>query len=448
MATNVLLPQWGMNMEDGVLTKWLVKEGDAVAAGQALVDVETAKINSALESPVDGVVAHIMTPEGATVKVGEIVVVIGAPGESVPRPESAKPQASGTAAVRQSQPSRQPQAAQRVGRAQVTPVARRLARDAGIDADAISGTGPNGRVTEQDVRDAIEAAKAPAETHVRRQVVPAARKLAADNGIDIESVSGTGPNGRVLVDDVVRAIARQKTMPVRETIALSGLRRVIAERMMQSAQGMAQVTLTTEADVTEMVALREALVSRWRSERIRPLDLDIIIKAVAESLAEHPRLNAHLVGDEIRLMERINVGAAMAVPDGLVVPVVADADSKSALEIAKRVRELAEGSRKGTLGYDDMTNATFTITSLSSYDIDAFTPLIDPPQVAILGVGRVVDKPAVHRGAIAVRSMMYLSLTFDHRALDGVPAGEFLKAVKSRLEDPWWIDPAARAQEA
>ena len=179
-----------------------------------------------------------------------------------------------------------------------------------------------------------------------------------------------------------------------------------------------------EADLTEAVWLREELVVQWRSHRIRPLDLDLIVKATAEALKEHPRFYATLANDELRLMEEINVGVAMAVQDGLMVPVVKRADEKDLLSVAREVRALADRSRKGALSVDDVTGATFTVTSLAGYDVDAFTPIIDPPHVAILGV---------------VRSMMSLSLTFDHRALDGVPAGEFLQALRGKLEEPSWL---------
>ena len=183
-----------------------------------------------------------------------------------------------------------------------------------------------------------------------------------------------------------------------------------------------------------------------RPHRIRPLDLDIIVKATAEALKEHPRLNATLVNNEIRLLSEINVGTAMAVPDGLLVPVIRQAAEKDLLSIAREIREMADKSRKGALSVDDMIGASFTITSLANYDIDAFTPIIDPPQVAILGVGRIVEKPAVHNGEIAIRSMMFLSLAFDHRALDGVPAGEFLRTLKSRLEAPSWMTSDVQGQ--
>ena len=204
---------------------------------------------------------------------------------------------------------------------------------------------------------------------------------------------------------------------------------------------MSQVTLTTEADMTEAVRLREGLVSQWRRHRIRPLDLDLIVNATAAALKQHPQLNAALVGDEVRLLGDVNLGVAMAVPEGLVVPVIKGADEKDLLTIAGEIRALEDKSRKGDLSVDDMLGGTFTVTSLASYDVDAFTPIIDPPQVAILGVGRISEKPAVHQGQVTVRSMMFLSLTFDHRALDGVPAGELLQAVKQGLEQPAWMMP-------
>ena len=440
MATNVLLPQWGMNMEDGLLVKWLVAEGDTVEAGQPLVEIETAKINSELEAPVSGVVAHIMSEEGTTVDVGTIVVVIGEPGESVPRPSTAKPERPSRARRRAQAPT---DGGARAA-AQVTPVARRLARQNEVSLDLVQGTGPGGRITEGDVRQAMET-RASREAAGRVQVVPAARKLASEHGVNLAQVHGTGPGGRVLVADVEEALqaraepAAQPAGAVSEVITLTGLRKTIADRMMQSVQSMAQVTLTTEADVTESVRLVADLVSEWRPHRLRPLDQDLVVKATAAALAEHPRLNATLVGNELRLMEDVNVGVAMAVPDGLMVPVIRDANEKDLLSLAKEMRDLANKARKGDLSVDDVTGATFTITSLASLEIDAFTPIIDPPQVAILGVGRIVEKPAIHDGKVVARSMMFLSLAFDHRALDGVPAGEFLRAVKGKLEEPSWM---------
>jgi len=432
MATNVLLPQWGMNMEDGTLTRWLVSEGDEIAEGQPLVEVETAKINSELESPASGVVYHIMAAEGSLVKVGELVAVIGEPGENPPRPEPGAATSPGGARRRQRRRDARPAGG---GSRQVTPVARRLARDNDIDLDKVNGTGPRGRITEQDVRDAIEAR----QSRPRVQVVPRARMLARQEEIDLADVAGSGPNGRITVADVEQAIAERDAAPARaegEVVPLTGLRKIIADRMTMSVSTMAQVTLSTEADVTELLKLRESLVSEWRPHRIRPLDLDLIIAAVAGALKEHPRLNSHLVDGNVILLEEVNIGMAVAVPDGLVVPVLRGADSQDLLGIAGQIRSLADKTRKNALSVDDMTGAGFTVTALSNYDIDVFTPIIDPPQVAILGLGRAIEKPVVVDGEIVVRSMMHLSVTFDHRALDGVPVAEFIGTLKASLESP------------
>ena len=434
MATNVLLPQWGMNMEDGTLTRWLVNEGDEIAEGQPLVEVETAKINSELESPASGVVSHIMAAEGSLVKVGELVAVIGEPGENPPRPEPKAAPSPAGARRRQRQRDARPTGA---AASQVTPVARRLARDNGIDLDEVNGTGPRGRITEQDVRDAIEAR----QSRPRVQAPPRARMLARQEDIDLSDVAGSGPNGRITVADVERAIAERDAGAARadavgEVVPLTGLRKIIADRMTMSVSTMAQVTLTTEADVTDLLNLREYLVSEWRPHRMRPMDQDLIIAAVAGALKAHPRLNAHLVDGNVLLLKEVNIGVAVAVPDGLVVPVLRGADSLDLLGIARQIRMLADKTRKNALGVDDMTGAGFTVTALSNYDIDVFTPIIDPPQVAILGLGRAIEKPVVVDGEIVVRSMMHLSVTFDHRALDGVPVAEFIRTLKASLESP------------
>ncbi|MAF52125.1 MAG: 2-oxo acid dehydrogenase subunit E2 [SAR202 cluster bacterium] len=435
MANNVMLPQWGMNMEEGTLVKWLVAEGDEVDEGQPLVEIETAKINSELESPTSGVVAHIMESEGSTVKVGTLVAVIGAPGENPPRPEAVSRRRARAPRPQSSAP------AASGARVQVTPVARRLARQNDISLDNVAGTGPNGRITEDDVRAAIAQRDQPAG---RVQVVPAARLMARRNNLDLAQIEGTGPGGRILVEDVEREIADSPAAAVNmdavaETIELTGLRKTIADRMSMSVHTMAQVTLTTEIDVTEIVDLRDSLVSSWRAHRLRPLVLDIMIVAVADALQKHPRLNAHLVDGNVHLLKGVDIGLAMAVPDGLMVPVLKDAASLSLIDAARAMRDLADRLRKNLLTIDDMTGAGFAITSLSAYDIDAFTPIIDPPQVAILGLGRVTKKPAVHDGEIAVRSMMHASVTFDHRALDGVPVAEFMRTLKSNLGSTDWL---------
>ena len=391
MATDIVLPQWGMEMQDGTVVKWMKAEGDTVNQGEPLVEIETAKLTSEMESTASGVVAHILVQPGETVPVRTLLAIVADPGETVPRPETAKPAAKARAATAPPAVGGRPSASP-----QVTPVARRLAKEHDIDLATVAGSGPRGRITDADVRRIIDE----------------------------------GPQAAPSIDIGV---------PVATVVPLSGMRGAIAKRMLDSAQGSAAVTLTTEADVTNLASLQRDLVADWRQHRIRPLELEFFVKAVARGLGEHPRLNAVLVGDEIRELSEINVGVAMALDEGLVVPVVRDAGQKSLLEVAQAVRDIANKARKGSLTPEETMGGTFSITTLGTFDVDAFTPIINPPQVAILGVGRTVEKPAAHEGEVVIRSMVHLSLTFDHRALDGAPAGQFLNVVKQSLESPEWM---------
>ena len=394
MATNVLLPQWGMEMAEGTIVKWLKQEGDTIQEGELLVAVETAKLETEMESIASGIVAHILVPEGATVPIRTVLAVIAEPGEDVPRPETAPltPSPGAAVAVPPAQPAATTGPALRPG-----------------------GSG---------------------EGRPNVQVVPAARRLAQQNGIDLAEVQGTGPNGRILIADVERAIETQ-AQSASQTVPLQGMRRTIATRMMQSLQTMAQVTLTTEADVTDAMTLREGLNRQADRANLSPLHL--AVKAAARALKEHPRLNAVQGPDGYRLMDQVNIGVAVSLTEGLLTAVIRDADAKTLDQIAPESRELARRTREGLATPDEVSGGTFTITNLGAYDVDGFTPIINPPQVAILGLGRVAEKPVVRNGQLAVGRTMFLSLTFDHRIVDGAPAADFLRAIKSNLEDPWWM---------
>ena len=388
MATEIALPQWGMEMQDGTVVKWLKNEGDLVEKGESLVEIETAKLTSEMESTCSGVLAHILVQKGGTIPVGAVLAIVGAPGEDVPLPEvhaKSTKQSSSAPTVLTGSDKDSSLAVQ------VTPVARRIAKEHGIDLTSVQGTGPGGRITDKDVRAII------------------------DNQ-----------------DEISQSIV----VPVAEVVPLTGMRGTIAQRMLKSSQGSANVTLTTQADVTLLTQLQKDLVSEWRKHRIRPLELDFIVSAVARMLKLHPRLNAMLVENEVRELSEVNVGVATALPQGLVVPVIRQADQKDLLELAKAIRKVAKMSRNGDLVPEDTMGGTFTVTDLGAFDIDVFTPIINSPQVAILGVGRTLEQPVVYEGEVTKRSMKYLSLTFDHRALDGAPAGGFLRAVKRYLEAP------------
>ncbi len=440
MAQEIVLPQWGMEMQEGTIVRWLKQEGESVQEGEPLVEIETAKIVTEMESLASGVLAHILVPEGATVPIRTPLAIVAAPGEQVARPPGAAPSVTAAPATPSHAATAPPRLAAQ-GSPQVVPAARRLAQERGIDLSQVQGTGPGGRVLVEDVQRAIDVPTAapspPAEGAV--QVTPVARRMAQQHGIDLSRVKGSGPRGRIVVEDVERAIAAQAqpTVQAAQVVPIRGMRQTIATRMLQSLQTMAQVTLTTEVDVTDAMMLREGLARQWKDGGLSPLHL--VIKATARALKKHPRMNAIQKEHELELVREINVGVAVSLQEGLIVPTIRRADAKHLAEIARESRDLANKAREGKASYAEVTGGTFTITNLGGYGIDAFTPIINSPQVGILGVGRVIEKPAVYQGEIAKRSMMFLSLTFDHRMIDGAPAAEFLRAVKDHLENPWWM---------
>ncbi len=441
MATEVLLPQWGMEMAEGTIVKWLKNEGDPIQEGEPLVAIETAKLETDLESVATGILARIMVSEGDTVPIRTVLAVIAAPGEAVDGPSPA-PSSSAASPSPTTQSQASPAAPAADGtRVQVVPAARRLARDNGIDLAAVPGSGPGGRIVITDVEQAMRAARqpaAPATDGARVQVVPAARRLARDNGVDLATVQGSGPGGRILIADVERAIAappEPDSQPEPDAVPLAGMRRTIASRMMQSLQTMAQVTLTTEADITDAMTLRDGLARHTGG--LSPLAL--VIKATAQALKDHPRLNAVQGEDSYTVMPNIDIGVAVSLEEGLITPVLRGADGKALSQISAESRELAAMVRESRARPEDVTGGTFTITNLGANDVDGFSPIINPPHVAILGVGRVVEKPVIHDGEIVKGRTMYLSLTFDHRIVDGAPAAEFLQSVRRYLEDPWWM---------
>ena len=442
MVQEIVLPQWGMEMQDATVVRWLKQEGDSIQEGEPLVELETAKIATELESIASGVVAHILVPEGATVPIRTVLAIVAAPGEQVPRPPGAALSVLAAHAPATPAPGvpAPPRHAEHVA-PQVVPAARRLAQERGIDLVQVQGTGPGGRILLDDVHRALAARTAapPAPAAVAVQVTPAARHLARQHGIDLRTVQGSGPRGRILIEDVQKVLAAQ-AQPVAQpaqVVPIKGMRQTIATRMLQSLQTTAQVTLTTEVDVTDAMTLRAGLARQWSESNLSPLHL--VIKATARALKEYPRMNAIQKEQEVELIPEIHIGVAVSLAEGLLVPTIRRADAKHLAEIARESHDLATKAREGHVSYEEVTGGTFTITNLGSYGIDAFTPIINPPQVGILGMGRVVEKPVVYQGEITKRSMLFLSLTFDHRVIDGAPAAAFLHTLKGYLEDPWWM---------
>ena len=394
MAVEVVMPKFGLTMTEGTIQQWFKSEGDAIKTGEALFEVETEKVLYEVEATADGTVAKLLYAVEAVVGVGLPVAIIAEAGEEVAEvaaryadapaaaPAAAPPE---PAPVATSAPSPAPQ--EKRGRVPVTPAARKLAKEHSIDLSGVAGTGPRGRITREDVQKTIDsggqAAPPPAPT-----VAPA----------------------------------------VAEDIPLRGMRKVIAERMHQSLQGSAQLTISTEADVTQLIDRRQEV-----RQEFNVTYTDFIVQACAHALRQHPRMNAHLEGDTIRANNDIHVGLAVALDEGLIVPVVRDADKKSLKDIAAEAKTLAEKARASQLKLEEVSGGTFTVSNLGMYGVDAFTPIINAPQSGILGVGRIVEKPVIHRGEVTRRSMMVLSLTFDHRVIDGAPAGAFLQTVADLL---------------
>jgi pyruvate dehydrogenase E2 component (dihydrolipoamide acetyltransferase) len=441
MATEVKIPKLGLTMEEGTVAEWLVPEGGTVTTGQAVYRLETDKVETEVEAEGDGVL-HQVVAEGTTLEPGAVVGWLLAAGESAPGSDG--------------------DGARPAGRDRVTasPNARRVAAELGVDLASVTGTGPGGRIVAEDVEGAA-ARQVPAQPSEAEpaSISPLVRRLAESQGVDLATVRGTGPGGRITRDDVTAAaaaadvgraatgvqvaVAGPPPAPAERpeavgTVPLTGMRRLIARRMHASLQEMAQLTLTMDVDMDAAVALRDDLRDQWADTDLAvPGYTDLVVKAVALALAEHPRMNAEVRDDHIALLEEVNVGVAVALDDGLVVPIIRDAACLPLAELAGESSRLAEAARSKTLELGELEGGTFSVTALGMYGVDGFTPVVNPPNVGILGVGRIRDEVRLTRkGRVKPAKRMTLSLTFDHRAVDGAPAAQFLQTVKALLESP------------
>jgi len=435
VSVNVTMPKWGLTMKEGKITAWLVEEGGTVQKGQELFEVETEKITNVVESSASGILFQIVVPVDTVVATGTIVAVITEPGEQADRIEGIQMgDAEDAAPEKDASPVKEPGKDAEKKFVPASPVARRLARELGVDLGLVPGSGPGGRVTETDVKKYHEEGPPPPK------ITPLALEVAKQAGLDITSLSGTGEDGKITKDDVLRAMEKRdapEETAAPKVIPFTGMRRSVADNMHASLQNAAQLTSFTEVDVTEMVNFLNLIREEYkRDESVRISYNDIIILAVSRALKRFPIMNSTLVGEEILLHDSVNMGIAVALKDGLIVPVLQNADKKGLLQIAKETRVLAAKAREGNLAMDEVTGGTFTITNVSMFQVDGFTPILKPPETGILGIGRVKEKPAVYQGEIAIRSMMFLSLTFDHRIVDGAPANAFLETAARYLEHP------------
>ena len=446
MAVELKMLQMDQTMTKGKIGKWLVKEGDTVTEGQPLLEIETDKVVHEQESPTDGVIAQILAEEGTNVPVNALLAIIGAPGEEVERVE-ADTKTEQQKPVEPAQPKATPSVTTTI-EPKASPAARQLAEKLAIDLTEVTASGPGGRILEGDVQRYIDL-RVPVPTEAARlKASPLARRLAKEHGVNLSSIAGSGPDGRIVRDDVLQAASAAPEISAVETpalqqatevIAMEGIRGIIAERMTLSVQTNASVTLHTEVDATAFVELRGMLNDKLQAREVSITYTDLLVKVVANALGEHPRLNATLTDEGIHLLSEINIGVAVALEDGLVVPVVRDADKERLSEISTQVKSFAERARGNQLTPGELQGGTFTITNLGNFGIDAFTPIINPPESAILGVGRILKKPVVHDDEIVIRSMLTLSLTFDHRVVDGAPAAQFLQTVSGYIQDPYLL---------
>jgi pyruvate dehydrogenase E2 component (dihydrolipoamide acetyltransferase) len=439
MATDVLVPPLGQTVDTVTLAHWYKHEGDVIAQGEPLFAVETDKATLDVEALASGILRGVSAQAGDAVKVLSVIARLAQPGEdlSAAAPVPVEP-AAGSAAV--SEASAPAEVAKPRRRLFVSPRARRLAEKEGVPLEAVRATGPEGAIVERDVRAYLVQPGEP-------RITPVARRMAEGAGLDWRKLRGSGGQGRVMSQDVRQALAQAGAPPAAprgsvpiaqpsaepvETVPFSSVRAVVAERMASSHSQTAPVTLTTEADATALVKLRGALAH----DGIEASYTDLFACVLGRALRDHPALNASLEGDHIRRWREVHLGVAVDTERGLLAPVIRNVDRKGLRQIAEEMKDLTERARAGLCTPDELRGSTFTLTNLGMFGIDAFTPLINLPECAILGVGRIKAQPVVVEGAVVGREMVWLSLTFDHRLVDGGPAARFLQRMAQLIERP------------
>jgi pyruvate dehydrogenase E2 component (dihydrolipoamide acetyltransferase) len=427
MATEVKLPRLGQGMESGTIVRWLKTEGDAVTKGEPLYELDTDKVTQEVEADSDGVLLKIVVADGE-VDVGATVAIVGAQDEDVSALLAAAQGGNGGAA--------QPSTAEPVEsapEAQTTtsspePEAR---RDGSSQGDTTAPLAPTS---------AVSAPRASGE-HVKAS--PLARRIARERGVDLAAIVGTGPEGRVIADDVEQAAVAPAAAPAAapqpaaelEVVELTSTRKTIARRLTDAWQAPV-FQLTVTADASQLVTTRERMVELLREGETKPTVSDVLTKLVASALVRHRAVNANFVDGKIHRFAAANVGLAVAAASGLVVPVIAGADRKPVLEIAANRADLVTRARAGKLRLPDLEGGTFTVSNLGMYGIEQFVAVLNPPQVAILAVGSIEDRAAAVEGELAIVPTMTMTLTCDHRAIDGSEGAEFLRDVKAYVEDP------------
>jgi pyruvate dehydrogenase E2 component (dihydrolipoamide acetyltransferase) len=439
----VVMPKLGDTMEEGKILRWIKQEGDTVQKGDAVAEIETEKVNIEVEAFAAGTLRKVIAQEGETLAVGAPIALIGAPDEALPpeytggsqQPQATTQQAKGaaraeanakapvaqavvvaapaqTAANGHSNGHVETQTASNGGRVFISPIARRIAAEHHVDVAHIRGTGPNGRIIKEDVEAALEQPQqAPAEVP---QVAAAAQATA--------------------VQPVPRTVAGEEV----EAVPLTAMRKTIARRLQQSMQTAPHFYVTVSIETTRLGEVRNQ-INEYAATLAQPVKVsynDLIVKAVATALTRMPQVNVSFDNDRLLYRKQINVGVAVALDTGLIVPVVREADKRGVLDVARESRRLTDAARAGKLKPEEFSGGTFTVSNLGMFDVESFTAVINPPESAILAVGAIVPTPVVVDGQVVVRDQMKVTLSVDHRALDGALAARFLQELKHLLEQP------------
>jgi pyruvate dehydrogenase E2 component (dihydrolipoamide acetyltransferase) len=405
MAAEVVMPKLGMAMKEGIVSMWHKKAGDSVSRGEIIASINSEKIEMDIEAPADGALLEITVPEDQGVPPGTVICYIGKPNETIQIQKEqvvsqAEKEAASGVAVQEAPLKTENNAKKRELKA--SPVARKMAQAARLHLEDIQGTGPQGRITKEDVEQAI-AAQSALQTNKKEQ-----------------PISSYGQSEGA------------------EKMPITGMRKVIAERMHASLQNSAQLTIHMKADVTDLKALQKQMSQAAQKLHDVKLTLtDFIARAVTLSLQKHKKMNSTYVQNEVHMYEHVHLGIAVALEKGLVVPVIKHAENCSVVTLSQSIKSIAERARKGEMGSEEMQGSTFTITNLGAYGVEHFTPILNAPETGILGVGAVKDVPVFKGEELQRRSILPLSLTFDHRILDGAPAADFLQSVKQYLEEPF-----------
>lgn len=433
MAKEVIMPKFGFTQEESEIMEWLKKEGETVEKGDPIATVSTDKLSMEIEAPESGILAGVRFRAGDIVPVTKIIAFILQPGESLPEvKDSTEPgPASGKVVIKEP-----------IVGGIATPIALRMIQDAGIAADAIQGSGGDGKITKTDVEEYLARQKA-SETTEKIAATPAARRIANESNTDLASIPGSGPKGRIQEADVRKVASKilqsvsMRTSAEITRIPLKGMRRIIAENMARSWREAPHMTLQVDVDMSAAKMLRELSARKFDNVIQKFTYTALLTKVVAWALVGHPKMNSRLEENEIVLLPYVHMGVAVAVSEGLIVPVIRNADQKTIYQISDELKNTAERARANKLVPDDLEGGTFTISNLGMYGVDRFTAIINPPQAAILAVGNIVDRfvPDENKNPV-LKPIMTVTASADHRVVDGAEVAEFLADVKKGLESP------------